>query len=77
MVKIQIFDLVVLILIVSLHANATDDNNGNYIKAAKGEINWQCTAKCTLWWKCRILGFFLRKCNKPAGCDCSKFAWER
>ena len=64
-----------LVLTGHLHANSTD--NDGYVRTAKGVIDWQCTAKCAVWWRCRLSGFFLRKCDRPAGCDCSRFAWER
>ena len=77
MVKMQLFGVVLVILLVltvNLHADSPDPQNVE--KAGKGAISWPCTAKCANWWKCRILGFFFRKCSKPAGCDCSQFAWE-
>jgi hypothetical protein len=77
MTKIQIFGiilLIVLILTIDLHAEST--NNTSTLKSAKTDINWTCTSKCTGWWTCRIFGWFFVKCTQPAGCDCSKFAWE-
>lgn len=67
--------LIALVLATELHAQSTDSTDVE--KDGKAEISWPCTAKCAAWWKCRLFGFFLRKCPKPAGCDCSKFAWER
>lgn len=75
--KMQIFGVVLLILLVltaSLHADSPAVNNVE--KAGKGAISIPCTVKCANWWKCRILGLFFRKCTKPAGCNCSQFAWE-
>jgi hypothetical protein len=77
MTKIQVFGiilLIVLILTIDLHAQSTN-NTGN-LRTSKTDISWTCTSKCTGWWACRIFGLFFVTCTKPAGCDCSKFAWE-
>jgi hypothetical protein len=66
--------LVALVMIAGLHAVPT--NNDDYVLDAKGGIDWVCTARCAVWWKCRIQGWFIKKCDQPSGCDCSKFAWE-
>ena len=77
MTKIQVFGILLLIALIftmGLHAQSTNDTSN--LKLAKADISWSCTAKCASWWKCRIFSFFLSKCSKPGGCDCSRFAWE-
>ena len=77
MVKIQIFGiilLIVVVLIADLHAETTD--NTSNLKNGRADISWPCTAKCAAWWKCRNIRLLLKKCSKPAGCNCSQFAWE-
>ena len=90
MVKMQSFVVVLLVasvLIASLHANPMDtetDTNTDTdtemdtetnVRVARASIDPMCTVGCTKWWVCRVKGLFFRKCNKPAGCRCSEFAW--
>jgi len=75
---------IVIIMVHTIHSAAVevteepDDSSNDYLaRNAKGGVDLACTAKCFKWWSCRIKCLFFCKCTRPAGCDCSKFAWER
>lgn len=79
MMKMQLLGVVLVVLLVlvgNLRADSSDEGDEILERVSRGAISWPCTVKCGNWWKCRITGFFFRKCKKPAGCDCSQFAWE-
>lgn len=76
---VVVFLVIASIMIEGFSARSMDDSSDNYQleRFMRGGIDVACTADCAKWWQCRITGFFIKKCNKPSGCDCSEFAWER
>ena len=82
--KMQVYFVllfIALVFIVGFHAkpmkfNAEDDSNDEMGNVKRGAIDPACTLSCTQWWWCRASGWFLKKCDKPAGCVCDQFAWE-
>ena len=81
MVNTQVFVMVLLVavvLIVGLHANPMDvdtDSDSNE-RVARGGPDLGCTVECAKWWRCRLGSFFLKRCNRPDGCECDRFFWE-
>ena len=53
-----------------------DSDSDELHQSARGGIDLPCTVDCAKWWRCRIMGFFIKRCTKPAGCNCSEFVWE-
>ena len=76
---VVVFLVIASIMVEGFSALPMDDSSdSNQLERfMRGGIDVACTANCAKWWQCRINGFFIKRCNKPPGCNCSEFAWER
>uniref|UniRef100_A0A914VR97 Uncharacterized protein n=1 Tax=Plectus sambesii TaxID=2011161 RepID=A0A914VR97_9BILA len=61
--------------------NATEDaimgESDVMVRQRRGDISLECTAKCTVYWVCRVKNWlFGGNCDYPFGCKCACPAWQ-